>query len=36
MYIFIYIYTLMYKYIGKLVPLHPCVPSPLVAVSWGT
>jgi hypothetical protein len=25
----------MNKDIGKLVSLHPCVPAPLVAVSWG-
>jgi hypothetical protein len=34
-YIYIYTHTLMYKDIGNLVPLHPCILMPQATVSWG-
>jgi hypothetical protein len=36
MYISIYLYMLIYKDIGKLVSVHPCVATPLAAASWGS
>jgi hypothetical protein len=36
MYISIYLYTLIYKDIGKLESLHPCVPAPPAVASWGS
>jgi hypothetical protein len=34
MYISIFLHMLMYKDIGKLVSLHPCIPVPRAAASW--
>jgi hypothetical protein len=36
MYISIFLHMLMYKDVGKVMFLHPCVHAPLAVVSWGS